>query len=152
VDEDREGQRGFTVKDRRRFSETGDVRESDTAQAPEPSAPPPTATPPEPAPAPAPERLAPPHGEAAEPVNFSTFVLGLSTQALLHLGEIPNPATRTIETDLDAARQVIDILGMLAEKTRNNLEPGEQSLLESALYDLRMRYVELRRADAKGKR
>ena len=152
MDEDREGQRGFTVKDRRRFSETGDVRESDAAQPSEPPASPPTEAPSESMPAPEAERFAPPPGEAAEPVNFSTFVLGLSTQALLHLGEIPNPATRALETDLDAARQVIDILGMLADKTRNNLEPGEQSLLESALYDLRMRYVELRRAGAKGKR
>jgi hypothetical protein len=151
VDEDREGQRGFTVKDRRRFSETGDVRESDAAPSPEPEAPPPTgsrpASPPEAGPAAAPEP-----GGPTEPVTFSTFVLGLSTQALLHLGEIPNPVTRTVETDLEAARQVIDILGMLADKTRNNLEPGEQSLLESALYDLRMRYVELRRAGAKEKR
>jgi len=150
VDEDREGQRGFTVKDRRRFSETGDVRESDAAASPrpEPEAPPPSES--RPAPAPEPPAAAP--GGPTEPVTFSTFVLGLSTQALLHLGEIPNPATRTLETDLDAARQVIDILGMLADKTRNNLEPGEQSLLESALYDLRMRYVELRRAGAKEKR
>lgn len=152
MDEDREGQRGFTVKDRRRFSETGDVRDADAPQAPEPSTPPPAAATREPSRAPESEPLSAPGGEAAEPVNFSTFVLGLSTQALLHLGEIPNPATRTVETDLDAARQVIDILGMLAEKTRNNLEPGEQSLLESALYDLRMRYVELRRAGAKGTR
>jgi uncharacterized protein DUF1844 len=151
VDEDREGQRGFTVKDRRRFSETGDVREPDAAQAPEPEAPAAEAKPAGPTPAP-PEHAAAGPGGPAEPVTFSTFVLGLSTQALLHLGEIPNPVTRTVETDLDAARQVIDILGMLADKTRNNLEPGEQSLLESALYDLRMRYVELRRAGAKEKR
>lgn len=144
MDEDREGQRGFTVKDRRRFSETGDVREAGTAPEPPPS---------EPSPAPAREPAAEPAaGAPAEPVTFSTFVLGLSTQALLHLGEIPNPVTHAVETDLDSARQVIDILGMLAEKTRNNLEPGEQSLLESALYDLRMRYVELRRAGAKEKR
>lgn len=152
MDEDREGQRGFTVKDRRRFSETGDVRESESAPSPEPSAPPP---PPERGPESTAERPSappPPLHEASEPVTFSTFVLGLSTQALLHLGEIPNPVTRTVEPDLEAARQVIDILGMLAEKTRNNLEPGEQSLLESALYDLRMRYVELRRAGAKERR
>ena len=151
MDEDREGQRGFTVKDRRRFSETGDVRESDAAPSPEPEAPPPTGARPG-SPAEAGPAAAPEPGGPTEPVTFSTFVLGLSTQALLHLGEIPNPVTRTLETDLDAARQVIDILGMLAEKTRNNLEPGEQSLLESALYDLRMRYVELRRAGAKEKR
>ena len=145
MDEDREGQRGFTVKDRRRFSESGDVREAETPPSAEP--------PPEPGPTPPPEPAAQPAaGDPAEPVTFSTFVLGLSTQALLHLGEIPNPVTRALETDLESARQVIDILGILAEKTRNNLEPGEQSLLESALYDLRMRYVELRRAGAKEKR
>ena len=146
MDEDREGQRGFTVKDRRRFSESGDVREAETKPSPEPP-------PSEPRPAPPPEAAEQPAaGAPPEPVTFSTFVLGLSTQALLHLGEIPNPVTHALETDLESARQVIDILGMLAEKTRNNLEPGEQSLLESALYDLRMRYVELRRAGAKEKR
>ena len=145
MDEDREGQRGFTVKDRRRFSGTGDAREAETAPSAEP--------PPEQgAPPPAEPAAQPATGAPAEPVTFSTFILGLSTQALLHLGEIPNPVTRALETDLESARQVIDILGILAEKTRNNLEPGEQSLLESALYDLRMRYVELRRADAKEKR
>ena len=153
MDEDREGQRGFTVKDRRRFSESGDAREAEPGGAePAAAAPPPPEPTPEPTPEAKPERAAPPHGAEAEPVTFSTFVLGLSTQALLHLGEIPNPVTRAVETDLDAARQLIDILGMLKEKTRNNLEPGEQSLLESALYDLRMRYVELRRAGAKGTR
>lgn len=150
MDEDREGRRGFTVKDRRRFSESGDDREGATAQPSEPAtAPPPSEARPEPAPD-RPAASIP--SEASEPVTFSTFVLGLSTQALLHLGEIPNPVSHAVETDLDAARQVIDILGMLAQKTRNNLEPGEQSLLESALYDLRMRYVELRRAGAKEKR
>ena len=78
-----------------------------------------------------------------EPVTFSSFVLGLSTQALLHLGEIPNPLSEAVERDLDAAKQVIDFLGILREKTRNNLEQGEETLLDSVLYDLRMRYVEL---------
>jgi hypothetical protein len=147
VDEDREGQRGFKVTDRRRFSETGEVRD-DAASTPSPEPPPA----PEPAHAPPPEAAHAAAEAPGEPVTFSTFVLGLSTQALLHLGEIPNPISRAVETDLESARQVIDILGMLAEKTRNNLEAGEQSLLDSALYDLRMRYVELRRAGAKEKR
>ena len=83
------------------------------------------------------------------PVTFSTFLLGLSTQALLHLGEIPNPTSGQVETDLVAAKQVIDILGILEAKTRGNLEEGEQGLVESVLYDLRMKYVELRRQKAK---
>ena len=131
MDQDSEDRRGFRVKDRRRFADSGEVR----ADAPEEPASAPAASPGEP-PGPA-------HPAPDEPVTFSTFVLGLSTQVLLHLGEIPSPLTHKIETDLGAAKQVIDILGMLGEKTRNNLEVGEQSLLESILYDLRMRYVEL---------
>ncbi|TMA54511.1 MAG: DUF1844 domain-containing protein [Deltaproteobacteria bacterium] len=84
-------------------------------------------------------------GILTEPVNFSTFVLGLSTQALLHLGDIPNPMTKAVERDLEAAKHVIDILGILQEKTRNNLDAGEDTLLASVLYDLRMRYVDLTR-------
>src|SRR5439155_531387 len=76
---------------------------------------------PAPPPEAAPESAAPGAERADEPVTFSTFVLGLSTQALLHLGEIPNPMTRALERDLVAAKHVIDILGILREKTRSNL-------------------------------
>jgi uncharacterized protein DUF1844 len=83
------------------------------------------------------------------PVTFSTFVLGLSTQALVLLGEIADPATTHVSPDLVAAKQVIDILGMLETKTRGNLDQAEQGLVESMLYDLRMKYVELMRRAAK---
>ena len=129
--DEKQERRGFEVKDRRRFSETGEVRSDAPDAAPEP-------TPPRPEPDPAAEQSV-----LSEPVTFSTFVLGLSTQALFLLGEIPNPETRVVERDLDGAKQVIDILGILREKTRNNLEPGEESMLDSILYDLRMRYVQL---------
>jgi len=82
--------------------------------------------------------------EAAE-ITFSTFIVGLSTQALLHLGEIPDPATGQHARDLTGAQQLIDILGMLQEKSRGNLEPGEQSLIQAILFDLRMKYVEIAR-------
>jgi hypothetical protein len=134
MDNESEERRGFRVRDRRRFSESGDPRSEPATEPPQDQGGE-TATGNVPGPG------ADPVAEG--PVTFSTFVLGLSTQALLHLGEIPNPVTSAIERDLEAAKQVIDILGILAEKTRNNLEPGEQSLLDSALYDLRMRYVEL---------
>ena len=84
-----------------------------------------------------------------EPVTFSTFVLGLSTQALLHLGEIESPLAGKVERDLGAAKDIIDVLGVLREKTRNNLEQAEERLLDSILYDLRMRYVALSRAPKK---
>ena len=136
--EDKEERRGFQVRDRRRFSDSGEARADVPEEAPAP--------PPQPAAA---ERAAPGAERADEPVTFSTFVLGLSTQALLHLGEIPNPMTHALERDLGAAKHVIDILGILQEKTRSNLEPGEESLLDSVLYDLRMRYVELVRGGIK---
>src|SRR5262249_244736 len=145
MDEDREERRGFRVTDRRRFSESGEVREDAPESVAKPEAPsstPETTGIPVP---PRPETMAP--EQAA--VTFSTFVLGLSTQALLLLGEIPDPVTNRLEPDLPAAKQVIDILGILRDKTRNNLEPGEQSLLDSVLYDLRMRYVELVRKQPK---
>jgi len=138
MEQDKEERRGFQVKDRRRFSESGEAC-TDVPDEPRPAAP--EAAPTE-----------PPRDESSpadEPVTFSTFVLGLSTQALLHLGEIPNPLTRAVERDLVAAKQVIDILAILREKTRNNLEPSEDSLLESMLYDLRMRYVDLVRGRKK---
>jgi hypothetical protein len=138
MEEDTGERRGFQVKDRRRFSETGDARPGAPEEPTSPAAPE--------SPAQAAPVDAPP---ADEPVTFSTFVLGLSTQALLHLGEIANPVTRAVERDLAAAKQVIDILGIIQKKTQNNLEPGEQSLLESVLYDLRMRYVELVRRGVK---
>jgi hypothetical protein len=142
MDEDREERRGFRVTDRRRFSDTGDARPEAPAGPTEGRA---ETRPPAAEPGGAP----PPPRPAGEPVTFSTFVLGLSTQALLHLGEIPNPVTQTLEPDLDAAKHVIDILGILREKTRNNLDQTEESLLDSVLYDLRLRYVELVRGGTK---
>lgn len=148
--EEEKEQRGFRVTDRRRFSEAGESRSDEPSPAAEPA---------QPDVAPSnqftvvdPATDDPPHGHAVSPeeaATFSTFVLGLSTQALLHLGEIPNPMTHALERDLPAAKQVIDILGILREKTRNNLDASEDGLLDSVLYDLRLRYVELARRHPK---
>lgn len=133
--EDRDDKPGFTVTDRRRFTDEATAREADAA------------------PAETPERdsaaTASSHPSDLEPVTFSTFVLGLSTQALLYLGEIESPLAGKVERDLGAAKDIIDVLGVLREKTRNNLEQAEERLLDSILYDLRMRYVALSRAPKK---
>jgi hypothetical protein len=126
---------GFRVTDRRRFTDSGEARADDKSAAPQTDAATSTAASSHPDPA-----------AALEPVSFSTFVLGLSTQALLHLGEIQSPLTGNTERDMPAAKHVIDILGILRDKTRNNLEQAEEQLLETILYDLRLRYVELVRA------
>ena len=75
-------------------------------------------------------------------INFSTFVISLSTQALMHLGEIGNPISGKAETDVPVAKQMIDILAMLKDKTRGNLDPNEDRLMQDILFDLRMKYVE----------
>jgi hypothetical protein len=137
--DDRDDTRGFRVTDRRRFSDSGESRPASAEPAPPVAAAEPAATPP------AHEGAS----TADEPVTFSTFILGLSTQALLHLGDMPNPATGRVERDLLAAKHVIDILGILRDKTRGNVEPAEEGLLDSMLYDLRMRYVALVRSGVK---
>ncbi len=74
-------------------------------------------------------------------VTFSNFVFSLSTQALIQLGEIQDPESKGTLKNLPLAKQTIDLIGMLQEKTRGNLTKEEEALVDSALYDLRMRYV-----------
>lgn len=73
--------------------------------------------------------------------EFGYFLSSLTMQAMVALGEIPHPATNLPQENIEQARYFIDLLGMLEEKTRGNLTPEEQSLLEGALYELRMKYV-----------
>jgi hypothetical protein len=75
-------------------------------------------------------------------VSMATFIFSLSSSALLHLGEIPDPETKNVRVDLPLAKQIIDTLGMLEEKTKGNLDPDEDNLLKTVLYDLRLRYVQ----------
>lgn len=79
-------------------------------------------------------------GAPMPPVDFSTFLLSLGTSALVHLGDAPTPEG-PVQRNLPLAQQVIDILALLGDKTRGNLEPDESKLLEELLYDLRLRYV-----------
>ena len=75
-------------------------------------------------------------------VDFSTFVLSLSTSALYHLGEIPDPVTgKTSEKNIAIARQTVDTLELLQEKTVGNLESEEANLLNSLIYELRMKVI-----------
>ncbi|CAG1010337.1 hypothetical protein MYXO_04000 [Myxococcaceae bacterium] len=78
-------------------------------------------------------------------LDFSTFILSLSTSGFYHLGLVPDPQTREpAPANLVLARQTIDTLEILQHKTRGNLEPDEAHLLESLLYELRIRFVEKR--------
>ena len=134
-------QKGFKVHDRRRFTDEGEAREQQPAGEPAP----PEEQPPAEAGA---ETRAVPVGDPADrrdelpSIDFSTFIISLSTQALMHLGEMSDPVTGNVEKDVAVAKQTIDIIGMLSEKSRGNLDEAEEQLVKEVLYNLRMRYVE----------
>jgi Domain of unknown function (DUF1844) len=89
--------------------------------------------------------------DALPQLDFATFVLSLSHSVLMHLGEVPpveGAEGETAQKDLPLARQTIDLLGLLEEKTKGNLTGDEERLLSHVLYDLRMRFVEV----SKGKK
>lgn len=81
------------------------------------------------------------NGSELPAVDFSTFVLSLGHSVLVHLGDAPDPSGATAEPSLLLARQTIDLIALLAEKTKGNLTGEEERLMEQTLYDLRSRYV-----------
>jgi hypothetical protein len=78
-------------------------------------------------------------------VDFATFVVSLSHSAFVHLGDAPDPEGKR-SVNLPLARQTIDLLSLLQEKTKGNLNGPEERILGQALYDLRLRYVEVSRS------
>jgi hypothetical protein len=92
--------------------------------------------------------MAAPEEGALPSIDFATFIVSLSHSALLHLGEAPHPETNKIEPSLPLAKQTIDLLGLLEEKTKGNLSGEEERLLGQVLFDLRMRYVEVQKKQA----
>ena len=143
-----EEEKGFKVKDRRIFSDDNkeaeakdEVTQTQTATDEGAQAEPST------------EKTR--ESEAAEPsktdaseeqpqfpeINFPTFVVSLNASALLHLGAIEDPTTGQKTKNLPMAKQTIDILSMLEEKTAGNLNNEEKNLLKNILYDLRLMYV-----------
>ena len=74
-------------------------------------------------------------------IDFSTFIMSLTSSAFYHLGDIADPETGKTETNLPAVHQTIDMLTMLREKTQGNLNEEENKLLERLVYELQMKYV-----------
>jgi Domain of unknown function (DUF1844) len=81
-------------------------------------------------------------------LSFTAFVLSLASTAAVHFGDLPDPVSgKPLEPNLDGASQMIEILGLLDQKTRGNLTAEERQVLEQVLYELRMRFVEARNAE-----
>ncbi|NLA74842.1 MAG: DUF1844 domain-containing protein [Deltaproteobacteria bacterium] len=121
--------KGFTVKDKRSFDEEGDLKETKPVEEPTSDAQ---------------EENRPKDVPKAPPlpeVNFNSLIFSLSSSALLHLGEIADPQTGEKREDLPMAKHSIDIVSMLKEKSRGNLDDEEQKFIDSMLTDLRLRYV-----------
>ena len=133
MEEEEQGERSFTVSDRR-FSarHESEDRPSERPEAAASSTERPTKAPPP---------VTEPHSTEAEGMNFASFLISLGTQAFMHLGDIPNPLTQQREKELPAAKQMIDLLGILQTKTQGNLSAEEERLLQQLLLDLRLRYV-----------
>jgi hypothetical protein len=124
-----EDKKGFTIRDRRSASQTEEAKPAEDSKEEGKKEP----------------REEKRPAETENPVlleiDFSSFVFSLGTSALLHLGEVPDPVTKKVEKDLSLAKQTIDILGMLKEKTRGTLTGDEEKLIENLLADLRWRFV-----------
>ena len=127
-----EEDKGYTVEDRRYLhkseEEKAKMREEEAAARQTPEE--------------APEEAPKTAQEMPQPeITFTSFLISLSSSAFIHLGDIPDPATGETNQDLPLAKQTIDLLGLLREKTRNNLREEEEKLFDHLLYDLRMRYL-----------
>lgn len=157
-DHEEESKTTFRVRDRRRFDYEGNERPEEQVSSPAPN---PAAVKPEPAPArPAiadsgladdveadeaegagfTMKASDEEGEG-EGIDFSSFIMSLATQALVQLGEMRPPSGMEIPIDREAAQQSIEIIAMLARKTRGNLSAVEAKLVEDILHNLRISYV-----------
>ncbi|RPJ61641.1 MAG: DUF1844 domain-containing protein [Acidobacteria bacterium] len=148
---DKDQESGFKITDRRLFTEEGEPRpEAQRPPSPQPqrekSAESRTqAPPPRPAPRPRPQDQTRPGkqapGEEELSIDFPSFLLSMATSAMVHMGEVADPATGRPAENLQAARQTIDILTILREKTQGNLSAEEQRLLDGLLYELRLKFL-----------
>jgi hypothetical protein len=81
------------------------------------------------------------HGGPLPEITFPNLLFSLSTSALIQLGEIQDPVSKQSVKNLPLAKQTIDLIAMLKEKTKGNLTSDEENLMENMLYDLKLRYV-----------
>ena len=133
--EEEKTDKGFVIKDKRIFDESGDTRKEELKKE-EPE----TRAKTDEGPSEKDSRGRD-QEEYFPEVTFSSFVFSLSTTVMYHFGDFPDPVTKKTEKNLAAAKQTIDMLNMLKNKTMGNLDDNEKDLLDGILYELMMRYV-----------
>lgn len=127
-----EEEKGFVIKDKRGSGQTDEAEKAEKVESPAKT-----------------EQVAEQSGEKSDKtpeITFSTFILSLSSSAAISMDGYQDPVSGHVPQNLALARQSIDILGILKEKTEGNLDAEEQKLLDSSLYELRMRYIEAKKA------
>lgn len=124
-----EQEQAFVVRDRRASggSEAAPSSAPDAKQPPTPSA----------------SQAAASQESPALPVTFSSFVISLGSSSLMLMGEQLDPRQEAVQVNLPQAKEIIDLLSVLEEKTKGNLTSEEQTVLRDMLYALRMKYVTL---------
>ena len=149
-----ENQGSFKVTDRRLFNADGTLREDALIEEAAPAPPPepvaaasPNSAQPQGqfAAATAPELQSEPEDAEPERTMFNEFLMGIASSAFIYLGLVEHPATGRRQVDMTAAKESIDMLVMLREKTKGNLTRGEEKFFEDLLSDLKMQYVSMRR-------
>ena len=137
--EEEKKDKGFVIKDRRLFDESGAARVEEEIKPEDKK----RAENPEEGPRTSPAEMDTPETEAAPlpEINFASFIFSLSTTAMYHFGEFPDPVTKESQRNLPAAKQTIDILSILKTKTEGNLDEQEKQMLDGILYELRMRFI-----------
>lgn len=85
-------------------------------------------------------------------LNFVGYMTSLAFQAMVFLGEVPNPVTNLVEKNLEQAKLLIDTLALLREKTKGNLNKQEQDTINAYIYELQMKFVEVLEKEVKGDR
>jgi len=149
-----ENQGSFKVTDRRLFNADGTLREDALIEEAAPAPPPepgaaasPSSAQPQGqfAAATAPEIQSEPEDAEPERTMFNEFLMGIASSAFIYLGLVEHPATGRRQVDMTAAKESIDMLVMLQEKTKGNLTRGEEKFFDDLLSDLKMQYVAMRR-------
>jgi hypothetical protein len=125
----------FTVTDRRAFAADAETKSEPPLAPPKPEEAAPSAK--------EPPRTLP-------PADFATLVLSLGSSAVMYLGQEAGPDGKKTTRNLPMAKHAIDLLTVLEEKTKGNLSSEEEQILESLLFDLRLRYVEALKAPSAG--
>lgn len=146
--EEEQAEKAFTISDKRLFNKDGARRPESQDEVVVASAPPPLPRPEAPRAETAQQRAAaepPPPPRDLPAADFSTFVIMLANTIMVSLGQVPDPMTQQRRRDLPHAQHTIDILMMLQEKTRGNLTPDEERLLQELLPQLQMAFVASRR-------